>query len=722
MRPVCRFVVVCFAGGALLAGGAGGAVARAAEPVDPFEEEDAAALYQIEQQVVTVASRYAQTVEEAPSIVAVVTDREIRERGLRTVSDVLRGIPGVYVTVSKESRDIAWFRGAIAPDNNKFLLLIDGVPWYDGVYGHAWIDEYLPLDHVKQIEVIKGPGSAVYGTNAFAGVVNVVTYSARDLEGGFVRGVVGNDGRQGISMVAADRLGAAGNVAVKAVARALGLDGDGLSVTPEDRDNVSGLDPRRSLYAGFGLKAGGFDARIDMVDHRHTYFVNEQDDPFGVLFESADEFALNYRNTFAVMRYDIGLGALGRLTPRVWGQHHDNPSTYAWLSDPETTADDDGALSTQFRGGLVHAVKETARYGGDVEAELRPAAAHTTVAGAGVEVTQVLALLDKEYLDFSSEWEQPSDFRVDPARRQVVDAFAHVQHTWTTTWWMELTGGARFDQHNFFGGFASPRAGVLLLPSDRARVKVLYGRAFRAPTVRELSVLVGLEDDGSNRYVAGNPDLTPETIDTVEGEVQGEPTDWLGLQASAFASRLGDEINVSTNPSPRLGTHYYANLGSATVLGAEARASVEAGPVEVEASGSWTQATDGQTGNLQYGFPPLMAHGRVTWRAADGLRVSLLSDHYSARPRQGWAPTSRRGDLPGFSLVHLGLATDPLFGGRMRVDLSVRNLLSTAFEEPVYRDDADAVRTDDLGTTTARFPRDIEGEGRTAVVGVEVLF
>ena len=166
-----------------------------AAPPDPFEESDDMALYMVEQEVVTVASRYAQTVAEAPSIVTVITDREIRERGLRTVSDVLRGIPGVYVSVSKESRDLAWFRGAIAPDNAKFLLLVDGVPWYDGVYGHAWIDEYLPLDHVRQIEVIKGPGSAIYGTNAFSGVVNVVTYRARDLEGGFVRGVVGSDGR-----------------------------------------------------------------------------------------------------------------------------------------------------------------------------------------------------------------------------------------------------------------------------------------------------------------------------------------------------------------------------------------------------------------------------------------------------------------------------------------------------------------------------------------------
>ena len=156
--------------------------ALAAEPVDPFTEPDEAELFRAEERVVTVATRYAQTVAQAPNIVTVLTDREIRTRGYRTLSDLQRSMPGVYVTVAQESRSLAWFRGVTSPDNNKFLLVIDGVPLYDGVYTHAWIDSYVPLVDVKQVEVIKGPGSAVYGTNAFAGVVDVVTYRADDLQ------------------------------------------------------------------------------------------------------------------------------------------------------------------------------------------------------------------------------------------------------------------------------------------------------------------------------------------------------------------------------------------------------------------------------------------------------------------------------------------------------------------------------------------------------------
>jgi iron complex outermembrane receptor protein len=128
--------------------------ARAGTVVDPFQEPDEADAFAVEEQMVTVASRYAQTARQAPSIVTVLTDREIRERGFLTLSDLLSSVSGVYTTMAPEGRSLAWFRGVISPDDNKFLLLVDGLPWYDGVYTHAWIDEYLPLENVRQVEII----------------------------------------------------------------------------------------------------------------------------------------------------------------------------------------------------------------------------------------------------------------------------------------------------------------------------------------------------------------------------------------------------------------------------------------------------------------------------------------------------------------------------------------------------------------------------------------
>ena len=85
------------------------------EPVDPFLEEVTADLVSLEREVGTVASRYSQTLQEAPSIVSVITEKDIRVMGYRNLTDVLRNIPGVYISVSKESRSLAWFRGVISP-------------------------------------------------------------------------------------------------------------------------------------------------------------------------------------------------------------------------------------------------------------------------------------------------------------------------------------------------------------------------------------------------------------------------------------------------------------------------------------------------------------------------------------------------------------------------------------------------------------------------------
>ncbi len=693
--------------------------------VDPFEEPDESALFRAEERVVTVASRYAQAVEQAPSIVTVVTDREIRSRGHRTLSDLLRSLPGVFITVSQEGRNLAWFRGVISPDNNKFLLLVDGVPWYDGIYTHAWIDEYIPLADVKQVEIIKGPGSAVHGTNAFAGVVNVVTYRAEDLQGGFARVEVGDDGRWGATAVLADEL-TMGTTAVelRATARVLDIDGDGMDTTPRGRRDVTGLNPRRSILGRFGIAVGGLDLEVAAVDYRHTYFVNEQDDPVSVLMEQDEAFWLRYRDRFARARYEHSFGERASLSALAWWQHHDDPGQYGFLDAPETTVDPTTLeASTALRGRLVETEKRSSRMGGTVESQLRMGPFHTTVLGAGVEATRVHALIDNEFVDFAEDPLRPSAFRIDEPDATIVDTFGFVQHTWTASWWAELTAGARLDNHSYFGTFVSPRAGLLLLPTDGSVIKVLYGRAFRAPNPRELLVVVRQDDEGQNLFTAGNAALAPEVIDTVETELTWSPLPPWTLRGAAFGSRVGQQINTFQGNSPRLGTDYYENRGESTVLGGELQSTVEAGIVELDLAYSLTQAVDGATGRAQYGVPMHMVNGRFGVEVLTGLRLTALVDHVGVRARSAWTPNSGRPDGDPYTLVHLAAASDALGDKkRVRADLSLRNVLDTRYENLVYLDDADRTTESASGQTVARFPRDIAAAGRSVVVGVEFLY
>lgn len=684
--------------------------AALAAPKDPFSEPDESELFRAESELITVASRFAQTVRQAPSIVRVLSAGDIRRAGHRTLADVLRSVPGVYVTVAKEARHLAWFRGVSSSDNNKILLLVDGVPWYDGVYTHAWIDEYIPLDHVRQIEIIKGPGSALYGSNAFAGVVNVVTWDGRSLDGARLRGMVGSDGRAGLSAIQGERLLVRGHtVDARAYVRAIDADGDGLDLVPRGRDNVNGFDPRRSLNAGLRMKIDALTLSVDVVDYRHSYFVNEQDDALDILLADPDDFALRYRNAFLNLGWEVDLGALGKVEPYLYSQRHDNPGNYAWFNDAQV----DGSTAA-WDTTLVETEKDSARHGVGLIATLLPAPSHATVAGIGAEGTHIRHLEDIQYDDRSHDPVSPSTFQATPG--WISNAFAFAQHTWTTSWWLELTGGARLDYHSYFGPFFSPRLGGLLIPGDAVLIKLLYGRAFRAPNARELLVEVGKDDDGLNLFTNGNPGLDPEVIDTLELELTVSPDPDLDLRLSGFASGIDQEIVKVEDDDPELGNEFYANGGSTLAVGAEAELNLRRGPFDMDLSYSWTRAVDRMTGFPVYEFPPHMAGARLGLRPVEPVTFTLLGEAVGPRPRIDWAPDSGLGDGPAYALLHGGVVVDGMMKGRASLDLSVRNLLDSPYATLVPKEDANALNSDG----TAKYPVDLEGPGRTVFVQVEV--
>jgi hypothetical protein len=113
----------------------------------------------------------------------------------------------------------------------------------------------------------------------------------------------------------------------------------------------------------------------------------------------------------------------------------------------------------------------------------------------------------------------------------------------------------------------------------------------------------------------------------------------------------------------------------------------------------------------------MMAHARATAKLAEGIRGSLLIDHYGTRPRAEWTPDSGLEDGDPFTLVHFALATDLLASGRVRADVSVRNVLDTAYKTLSYRDLANST-----SDGAAKYPSDIEGQGRQIVVGIEAPF
>jgi iron complex outermembrane receptor protein len=151
-----------------------------------------------------------QPIEEVPAAVFVLTQDDIRRSGMRTIPELLRLVPGVQVGRINSSNWAVSIRGFNDQFSNKLLVLIDGRSIYNrGFSGVFWDAEDLVLDDIDRIEVVRGPGGAVWGANAVNGVINIVTKSAKDTQGGLVRVGAGTFDGTGVSARYGGMLGTA---------------------------------------------------------------------------------------------------------------------------------------------------------------------------------------------------------------------------------------------------------------------------------------------------------------------------------------------------------------------------------------------------------------------------------------------------------------------------------------------------------------------------------
>lgn len=691
---------------------------------NPFKEPDESEFFKLDDKLLTVASRYAQSERKAPNIVTLIDAETIRDRGYRTLGDALRDLPGIYSFLSREGRELASFRGVVSTDNNKILLLVDGVPWYDGVYTHAWVDDYLPIHHVKQIEVIKGPGSAVYGTNAFAGVINVVTFSAEELKGGRARVMGGSRSRLDASVIAGDTDEIAGiPVSATAYARYFRSDGQAPDFTPRDRPNLGGEDPRRGLAVGTHVAVGGLKAQLHHIDFRHKYLTSEEEDLFSIIGGDIDMFGLNYHATIMDLRYDAEPTRGLRITPRIWSQRHDNPGMYAYWGFGRTES---GAVDTTSIT-IVDTQKDTRQWGTSLDTEIRPHPDHVTVGGIGFDSITVLDLRDSEYRDFDRTREDTA-FRA-PTGARLRNLYGFASHTWTVSSAIELTAGGRLDRRipsnptdepdaDAFRLFVSPRAGVLINPTPTVNLKFLYGRAFRHASVRETLVRNELGPDGLYPFSNGNLNLRPEQVDTVDAEMTVQPDEQLTVRLAGSYSRIDYEIDKISPPNQ------YMNIeGGLDIATAEVEAIGEAGPATLRLAYAFTLARYGAIGpyadRMQFEFPPHMVKGNLTLRATDRLSSTLTGEAYSSRPRAVWTPDAQLSDGRPFGLLHLAVRMARLGKGK-HFDIvgSVRNLTDTTFDTAISRDEINRVQGDP-NDPVPRYPLQIGGFGRSFHVAVE---
>jgi iron complex outermembrane receptor protein len=177
-------------------------------------------------QEVTSTAKRPQNVQEIPAAVFVIGREDIRRSGAANLPDLLRMVPGVEVAQLSGGRSAVSVRGFNGPTSNKLLVLVDGREVYvPGLPGVPWDQQLVPVEEIERIEVVRGPGAALWGANAVNGVINVVTKHAADSLGGAMSAQADTEQSGRVYLRQGFRVGASGAMRIYGAAREKDADG-----------------------------------------------------------------------------------------------------------------------------------------------------------------------------------------------------------------------------------------------------------------------------------------------------------------------------------------------------------------------------------------------------------------------------------------------------------------------------------------------------------------
>ncbi|MCB9896486.1 MAG: TonB-dependent receptor [Planctomycetes bacterium] len=511
-------------------------------------------------ETVSGASRHVQEQREAPSAVTVLTAEDVRRHGWRTLSDALRSVRGVDVTDDRSYEHLG-LRGfnPLGDYNSRVLLLIDGHRMNDPVYDTATIGLDLPLDLdlVERIELVRGPGSALYGSNAFFGVINIVTRKASDIAGAELAAGVGSRGL---------RLGRGtwggeidDGTSLVASVSGTGSDGDRYDYPEYSGDptggHVSGTDGERARSLWVALTRG--DVTFTAASGRRA-----KDFPTGS-YESVigdDRNVTRDAHTWLDAAWHPESDGPWDVTARAFYDDYSYFGTYVY--------DDGGTYVNHDRG-------EGRTLGGELLVSNSSIEGHRLTLGGEVR----------------------DDYRQDQSNYDS-DVYLDV-HDASTTWGvfaqdeialadtLGLTAGMRYDRDTDFGGTLNPRLALVWTPREQSTVKLLAGDAYRAPNAFEASYHDGFVT------TKPNPDLDPETIRTYELVWEEDLAEGVRSSISLWRYALTDLITQVVDPADGLLVFENVDRVDAHGVEFEVEGRFESG-WRTRLSQVWQQAEDGE--------------------------------------------------------------------------------------------------------------------------------
>lgn len=642
-------------------------------------DEDALALLYGSEDFVSIATGRKQPVAKAPAVASVITAKEIIEIGARSLMEVLEGTPGLHVSREAGGYDpIITIRGIYSDFNPQVLMLVNGVPITNLLFGNrgeAWGS--MPIESISRVEVIRGPGSAVYGADAFAGTINIITKKANEIDGLEIGGSIGSFNTNRGWVLFGGRVGSWDAVFSL---EALGSNGHHEKIDMDVQTIFDGITGTSASFAPAGVNTG-----VDLIDVR------------GEVSRGYWEVRAGYQGRRNV---ETGAGASQALDPIGKGQSdkinfditYVNPNlTNNWevkvqasYFDVSTEIDlvlfPPGAFDTLFPGGFPDGVigqpdvyerhyrfDTSAFYTGIIGNDLR--------IGAGYHYLDQYRIEEIKNYEIQIFMGQPIPLpsltgltdvgHTAPFNREEVRevSYLFIQDEWKFLRDWSLTAGVRYDHYSDFGDTVNPRFALVWDTANNLTTKLLYGRAFRAPSFAE-------QFNINNPIAIGNDDLDPEIINTYELAFDYTPSSSLRMGLNVFYYEMQDIIRF---------TPVAENTGDQTGHGLEWEFEWTVND-ELTIRGNYAlqDSTDEDTDGDAPNAPQQQLYLRADYDLTPSWSLNAQLNHVMDRKR---AVGDLRPEVDDYTIIDLTLIGRELLRG-VDVTFSVRNLADEDAFEP----------------------------------------
>lgn len=645
---------------------------------------------------ISIATGNNTPIHKAPATASVITAAEIESMGARTLNDVIEKIPGVHVSISPFNRldSIYSFRGIHTGFNPHALLMVNNVPIQFSLQGGRPSLFRMPLQYVERIEVIRGPGSAIYGADAYSGVINVITKHTDQLsssEGGVRRGSFGfrdlwvQGGKKFSS------IDASFNVNMQS------SEGDDERIVESDLQTV--LDGALGTEAS--LAPGPIESRYEILDaHLSLSSENWQgnlwtwishDAGIGVGGASAldphghDDSHL-YLGDFRYNARDLADD--WDFTTRVSYMHYDLQAQFNLLPSGATVPiGADGNLNfaapagiVTFSDGLIGNPGAKAQ-----DAQLDQIAMFTGLDDHAIRIavgTRYQGIEARERKNFGPSVIDGTEGVVDGTLTNVSDTefvfvrdasrttrYLSLQDQWAMAPTLELTSGVRVDNYSDFGTTINPRIAIVSSTAPLTS-KIMFGSAFRSPSFTE-------QFNRNNPAVIGNENLDPEVIDTLEVSFNLLLSKSLNSTINFFSYKAKDLIEAI----PDAGESTSTTQNARDQKGRGYEVEIDWKPTDalhLSTNYSWQQARDEETDTPIAYIPQRQFTSNLYWQIYNGWFLQSQLNWVGDRER---APGDPRPLVKNYTLIDVNILRTDVMPG-LDMGLMIRNLADKDAREP----------------------------------------